>query len=210
MIYRKATITDLDSVVNLSAIAFKKDPLYKIIEIYCKNESTYLDFVKNSQRSFIKSSLASSSTVCLVSQNQGKVVAFAILERPNHKKTNFISYMRHGGWKLFHTTNLFNLLKYIKLLEQVIEPLNKIESPNWYLAHFAVDVDYQGKSIGSKMLKECVLPYLKKHKGYLLTLCTQTLKNSKFYDKNGFSLFDHRILTLNHHHLKTWSFYLKF
>lgn len=98
----------------------------------------------------------------------------------------------------------------MKLLEQLIEPLNKIESPNWYLAHFAVDIDYQGKSIGSKMLKEYILPYLKKHNGDVLTLCTQTPRNSKFYEKNGFSLFDHRMLTLNNHHLDTWSFYLNF
>lgn len=110
MIYRKATINDLNSVVNLSSIAFKNDPLYKIMEIYCKNESTYWEFVKNSQQSFIKSSLSSASTICLVSQKQSKIVAFAILERPNHKKTNFLSYMRHGGWKLFHTTKLFSLL----------------------------------------------------------------------------------------------------
>ncbi|GCF94162.1 N-acetyltransferase [Enterococcus florum] len=203
MHYRHTTADDLESVLRLSTEAFFADPLYTIMKKFCKTEAAYQQFIQISQRAFIRSYLT--TTPCLAALDQDKVIAFAILEKPDHQKTDFLAYLKNGGWKLLRFVGIPSLIGYMKLLDQIMEPLNQITVPNWYLAHLAVDPAYQGRAIGSNMLQECIIPLVKEQDGKLLTLGTQTELNQRFYQKNGFTSFDHRLLTWKEQELNTWS-----
>lgn len=207
MDYRRAQLSDLDTVVSLSRDSFFEDPLYKIIRKQCKDEEAYKRFITISQRLFIETYLIAAP--CFVAEEKNEIVAFAILEKPNNKKLDFITYIRNGGLKLLSAVSVPALLGYMRLLNQVMEPCETIERPNWYLAHLAVSRKHQGQNIGSRILKDCIHPYVKNKKGSLLTLVTHTELNTRFYKKNGFSLFDHRELKWRNQRLDNWSFQME-
>lgn len=54
MDYRRAQLSDLDTVVRLSRDSFLEDPLYKIIRKQFKDEVAYKRLITISQRLFIE------------------------------------------------------------------------------------------------------------------------------------------------------------
>jgi hypothetical protein len=56
------------------------------------------------------------------------------------------------------------------------------------------------------MLHDCIIPYIEKRGGGLLTLITNTEKNRLFYKKNGFEEFDEMIIRRNGKELGNWSY----
>ncbi len=56
--------------------------------------------------------------------------------------------------------------------------------------------DLKGKGLGSDMLNNCLIPYVKSASGTQLALVTNTEQNCKFYEKNGFDMFDKTVLDM--------------
>ncbi len=62
------------------------------------------------------------------------------------------------------------------------EPCHSIGGNNtWYLNSLTVDPTGQGRGIGSKMLQEYIIPYVRASGGDALTLYTNAEGNCKFY-----------------------------
>ena len=66
----------------------------------------------------------------------------------------------------------------------------------------------KGCGLGSSMLQDCLIPYIKNQGGEELTLITNTEINRKFYTKNGFREFSERMLEQNGQTFGNWSFCL--
>ena len=76
----------------------------------------------------------------------------------------------------------------------------------WYLELLAVDGNRKGQGLGSNMLQDCVIPYIKTRGDKLLSLITNTEQNRKFYTKNGFQEFAGRKLTRQGRTIGNWNF----
>lgn len=207
MDYRRATSQDLAAVIDLSTAAFYQDPLYTLVKPYCKDEYSYRQFVSISQQAFLTFCLE--QAICFVGIQNEQIVAFAILERPQEEKLHLWQYIKNGGWKLLGLLSPFKLLAYMNLLEGVMQPCEELGESCWYLAHLAIDPAFQGSGLGSQMLNECLLPFVKDHQPTLLSLVTHKKSNVAFYQRNGFKLFDHRKLAWENAGLDNWSLWLE-
>ena len=67
------------------------------------------------------------------------------------------------------------------------------------------DPDRKGEGIGSRMLQECLIPYVKEHGGKKLCLFTNSQGNRQFYRKNGFTEFDERQFAYKGKTIGSWS-----
>ena len=92
------------------------------------------------------------------------------------------------------------IIKYLGMHDMQAHP------DSWYLELLVVAAEYKGQGIGSKMLNECIKPYVLLHGGESVTLITNTAQNCRFYKKNGFTEFAHSILTYNDDSVDNWSF----
>jgi ribosomal protein S18 acetylase RimI-like enzyme len=73
----------------------------------------------------------------------------------------------------------------------------------------AVSKLHQGKQLGTKMIQDCVIPFVKKQGGRRLTLITNNEANQKFYSKNGFVQFFEDKLHFIDGVAHNWSFKLE-
>lgn len=55
-----------------------------------------------------------------------------------------------------------------------------LKEPAWYLEVLGVSPFYQGKSLGSKIINDCLIPYFKM-RGGILALITNADLNRSFY-----------------------------
>lgn len=76
----------------------------------------------------------------------------------------------------------------------------------WYLNSLAVSKSCQGQGLGSRIIADCIIPYIQERDGGLLTLITNTEKNRFFYKKNGFEEFHEMFLRRNGKELGNWSY----
>ena len=81
-----------------------------------------------------------------------------------------------------------------------------LPDPKWHLVLLAVSSHSKGQGIGSKMLHDCILPYIAKNGGGLLTFNTNEEVNRTFYKKNGFEEFDIDTLHENGKEIGNWSY----
>lgn len=202
--YQRATHDQLDRMAELTTQSFIAYPLYQVIRKEFKDEQTYRKFVYTLQYVFLKAFLKYQLVFIGIENRQ--VVSVAMLEDPNRKVPNLWDYIRVGGLALFKYMNVFKVFDYLKLIEDTKMACKQIEETKWHLSNLAVDHAKQGKKLGSRMLEECIIPYVKEQKGKLLTLTTNTEQNSRFYVKNGFIAFDKRSISLKDESVENWSF----
>ncbi len=65
---------------------------------------------------------------------------------------------------------------------------------------------HQGKSFGSKMINDCLVPFIRRNGGGILALITNTNLNRSFYKKNGFDEFSAFPLKRFGREIGNWSF----
>lgn len=58
----------------------------------------------------------------------------------------------------------------------------------------------------SRMLKQCLFPFIARQGGGLFTLMTHNEANRQFYRKNGWMEFDERVLRGKEMSLESWSY----
>ncbi|UTL74673.1 GNAT family N-acetyltransferase [Bacillus halotolerans] len=63
------------------------------------------------------------------------------------------------------------------------KPYKSLKEPAWYLEVLGVSPSYQGKSLGSKMINDCLILFISKSGGGTLALITNTDLNRSFYKK---------------------------
>ena len=75
-----------------------------------------------------------------------------------------------------------------------------------YLVLWFVSRGCEGKGIGSRFLQEYIIPHAREAGGEVLCLFTNSEINRKFYEKNGFSLFDERRFENGGKSIGSWSY----
>ena len=136
----------------------------------------------------------------------GEIVAVAMLCPPEYKKPSDMAYIRAGFGKCFLRGGVRDVAAWNDMEGKACEPCHSLGGQTWYLNLLTVEPEHKGQGLGSRMLRECILPYVKEHGGETLCLFTNSEVNRKFYQKNGFIEFDQRFFNRKGKQLGSWSY----
>ena len=142
----------------------------------------------------------------LAAKDDGEIVAVAMLCPPAYKKHSDVAYMRAGFGKCFLQGGIRDVAAWNDMEGKAGEPCHSLGGQTWYLNLLTVESNQKGRGLGSHMLQECILPYVKEHGGETLCLFTNSEANRNFYRKNGFEEFDQRFFNRKGKQLGSWSY----
>lgn len=208
ILYREARKCEIEKVAKLCADSFMQYPLYQTVRNIFNNENSYSQFMYELQLLFVR--VYMKRLPVLVGVMDNIIVSVAMLEYPDRKKPSLWNYIVNGGLKILKYISPLQIFGFLNLIKNTETACAKIKEPRWFLTVLAVDKNCQGKQLGSKMIQDGIIPYVKKHRGKLLTFTTNTELNCKFYIKNGFIPFDKRTLQYNGINVENWSFKMGF
>ena len=143
-------------------------------------------------------------------KENGKIIAVAIVRDPSYKMPTEKQYLKAGFWKNLVIGGYKNVVAWYEMDQTAIKPCETLGGKTWFLHLLAVDVEKEGMGIGSRMLQECVIPYVKEQGGETLCLYTNSEINRKFYKKNGFREFDSTVFSYKGNSFGSWSYRLDF
>ena len=115
-------------------------------------------------------------TTMFVAEEAGEIVAVAQLKSPHDKDACFWDYIKAGGLKVIAAGGLKNSFDWLNMFEQTGRVCHEFKEPHWYLNSLAVSLKAKGQGIGSRMLNDCIRPYIQFHGGGLLMLITNSEK----------------------------------
>ena len=142
----------------------------------------------------------------LTAKENGKIVAIAILRGPEYQGPDEKAYIKAGFWKCLAIGGFKNVAAWAEMDEQAGKPCQALDGNTWFLHLLAVDANCEGKGIGSRMLQEYIIPYVKEHGGETLSLYTNSEINRKFYTKNGFQEFHAQEFSYHGRNFGSWSY----
>ncbi len=202
--FRTAQKKDAEACVDLLTESFLT---YEYFHIFAKTPETQKKFIKTVLT--IELHVALKKSIVLVAEDSQKIIAVALLEKPDYKDPSLLEYILAGGLNLIRVGGLKNALEFLDMFHQTnnaCKQFKKTTPSCWHLSSLAVADTCKGQGIGSRMLLEGIFPYVRQNNGKTLTLITNTHKNCQFYKKNGFKEFKYELLLFNNISLANWSF----
>lgn len=206
--YRRPKFEELKAIAKMCALTFGEYPIFHEIRSEFHDLDSFIDFMSEVQHVYIRAYYKNSEF--FVGEENGKIKSFAILVRPHSSNISIFKYFCSGAFKLLKKANLTKLLKFLNVLEEGHRPCNGIKEHSWVLESLAVDKSCIGQQLGTKMLNECIIPYISEQscgtKPETFITFTNTEINRKFYLKNGFTEFDYTTIQMNGTTIGNWSF----
>jgi ribosomal protein S18 acetylase RimI-like enzyme len=208
IVYRKPKKSELKNIAKMTALSFGEYPINDLeLRGGFKDLDSYVNFMSDAHYVYIK--LYHRRHVCFVGEEDGVIKSLAMLKRPDSPEDSIGEYLRSGAMDLLKKTSLLRLLKYLNVLEEGHRPCSRLKEPSWTLEFLAVDKSCKGQQLGSKLLKDCVIPYIMEenegNESASFITFTNTESNSKFYIKNGFTEFDYTTIERNGMAIGNWS-----
>lgn len=205
--YRKANECDIEELSKMVAESFGEYPLLDIVlRDRFKNVKDYIAFTSILYRVNIKVYLK--NQVCLVGVKDSEICCVTILERPSTEEIGLWDYICAGGLRLIPYVGFFRLIEMMRVVEEGRKEIIQQHNDAWYVEMLSVNKEYQGQRIGSQMIKDCIVPYVKEHGGKEITLITNTEINRKFYIKNGFREFFGKTIQRMGKKAPNWSYFM--
>lgn len=206
--YREATNKDFNRIAQLSAQSFANYPYFDCVfrDIFKSNQA-YGSYMEKLHRVNIKANAQKNK--CFVGVKDGKIVSTALIQDPSKEKAVVEDYVKAGGLSLAFPVGLQKILNFFHFSEDARTDCDQKYPSAWYLEVLAVDHTMKGCGLGSSMLQDCLIPYIKEQGGQELTLITNTENNRAFYKKNGFHEFSARTLEQSGKTIRNWSFCIK-
>ena len=201
MDYREMKKEERDACAELAARAFDD---YEYFTVYFPRGERRYRFL----RSMIDTEFRVNDglEVFLTAKEGDRTVAAAILCRPGYIKPSAAAYLRGGFWKSMLYGGFRDVSAWDKMEYEAFSPCREMNRKDaWYLNMLVVSPDRKGEGIGSRMLQECLIPYVKEHGGQKLCLFTNSQGNRQFYRKNGFTEFDERQFAYKGKTIGSWS-----
>lgn len=142
---------------------------------------------------------------CFLGIQNGEIVVAALLKHRDKPDISLIDYIAAGGIKLIKMGG-FLVLNMLTVTNEAKKSYKSLKEPAWYLEVLGVLPSYQGKSLGSKMINDCLIPFISKSRGGVLALFTNTDLNRSFYRKNGFEEFSESRIRRFNYEICNWGF----
>ncbi|MBP1907682.1 ribosomal protein S18 acetylase RimI-like enzyme [Paenibacillus turicensis] len=205
MQFRKATRDDLKEMSQLAATSFADYVIYEqSVKSTFKTKAKYHRFLY--EMHYVQFATFLRKGTSLVGTIDDEIVSFALLESPQFKSLTLWDYVWSGGLRLIPYMLKNRLLHFMNKMDKASEKCIDGTPHSWYLSMLAVSKLHQGKQLGTKMIQDCVIPFVKKQGGRRLTLITNNEVNQKFYHKNGFVQFFADKLHFKDGFANNWSF----
>lgn len=200
--YRLAEPQDLTAVARLFQQSFKEYPLFGLMVEGAKRkgqEFLYKLHLVNTKAYYRRH-------CCLVAVDGETVVAAALLKHRNRPDIGLWDYMLTGGGQLLLTGGVSSVANVLGIMGEVKQGITGLKAPYWYLEAFAVAPQVQSQRLGSRMIAECLIPYIAEHGGGDFALVTNTEGNRRFYSKCGFEEFSASVIRRSGKEIGNWSF----
>ena len=201
MDYREMKKEERGACAELAARAFDD---YEYFTVYFPRDGRRYRFL----RSMIDTEFRVNDglEVFLTAKEGDRTVAAAILCHPGYIKPSAAAYLRGGFWKSMLYGGFRDVSAWDRMEYEAFGPCREMNRKDaWYLNMLVVSPDRKGEGIGSRMLQECLIPYVKEHGGQKLCLFTNSQGNRQFYRKNGFTEFDERQFAYKGKTIGSWS-----
>ncbi len=203
--YRRATINDIPSISKMVAKSFAHDPAFEYgFKPNIISKSKEEDMFNRLFEVYIKAAMR--HQYCLVGEIDNEIISVALIASPTSKKVRLIDYLRSGGISMLPYLNPFKLNNFFAFFDEAKRVCKENVPHGWYVDLLGVSSKHQGKGLGSKIIKECLIPFVHNKQGKAITLITNTELNSRFYLKNGFKLIGKEKTQVNNSPITTWNF----
>lgn len=199
--FRLASNQDLEACTQLLKDSFQGYPFF---ELYVTDPKKQAKFLAALHEVWMKTSFQNETV--FMAEMDGAPVAVAVVKAPNNKQSTPWDYLHAGGWRVMLAGGLLSAARLMRTVQASDQACHNLPDPKWHLSMLAVSGACKGHGVGSRMLNECITPYIANHGGGLLTLNTNTEENRIFYRKNGFEEFDEMIFHGNGKQVGNWSY----
>jgi len=203
--YRRIYKNEIKEVAKMVAETFGEYPMYTFtFRSKFKNKQEFIKYITKLNEVHIKAN--SKKHICVVGVENNKIVSIVLLQNPKIKRISILDYIFAGGIRLLFPVGFKRLIDFFKISNTVHEPCEHEYKDAWYVELLAVSSNEKGKGLGTKMIFDFIIPYVKSKNGKNITLITNTENNCNFYKKNGFCCFDFKRMVRRNTELNTWSF----
>lgn len=204
--YREATKEEISYIAKLSTVSFGNYPFFDFtFQSAFKQTEAYFAYLEKLHRIHIRANMQHHK--CFVGIQDGKIFSAALLQDPKGKRVSVLDYIKAGAVSLVFPVGFAKILDFFDISEEAHQDCAREYPTAWYLEMLAVDNSMKGCGLGSAMLNDCLIPYIRQYGGKDFTLITNTERNRKFYTKNGFYEFAERTLARNGQQIGNWSFH---
>lgn len=200
LIFRGARREELPRCARLLKEAFQDYPFF---QIYVDDPLKRAEF--NDALLTVWTAALKRNTV-LVGEEDGELLAVAELQSPEDKGYSGAAYLSPAGLRALRYGGPRNLAGFMALADQAGAPCGSLPGPKWHLWLMGVSPAHKGGGLGSRMLRDCVIPHIAAHGGGTLVLNTNTQANRGFYVKNGFEEFAAQSIPANGKVLNDWCY----
>lgn len=193
--------TELQPCADLAARAFGD---YEYFSIYVTDEGKRQRFLRALLRSEFRSN--QNSAMFFTAKKDGVLAAAAMLCAPDYRKPSDGRYLRTGYLAAMLHGGLRNVSAWNEMEKQAGAPCHALGGGTWYLSLLTVEPAFASQGIGSGMLRDCLIPYVRQHGGNALCLFTNSQRNRLFYQKNGFTEFHAQQFFYHGKQIGSWSY----
>lgn len=204
--YRKMTQEELHTCSLLAAKAFYD---YEYFSIFVPHDKRRQHFLNALIRCEFQANFRKSTVNYITAWENGRIVAVAQLCTPYFKKPSDFDYIKAGYLNAAFKGGFRTTAAWVEMDRKASAPCHKLGEKNWYLSLLTVAKPDEGRGIGSCFLNEYIIPYVKAAGGEIISLFTNSEINCKFYEKNGFFLFDKKQFEYGGKTIGSWSYKMK-
>ncbi len=205
ILYREAKRSEIKQIAELVATSFGEYPMYTLVfRDKFKTKDDFIHYMKKLNKVHIGANARKHK--CFVGVVDEKIVSVALLQNPNIKRISLFDYILAGGVRLLFPVGFKRLISFFDISNEAHKDCAEKYGDAWYVELLAVSIDCKGQGLGTKMLNDCLIPYVESQKGTQIALITNTPSNCKFYEKNGFTNFAISNLRWKSNKTQNWSF----
>lgn len=201
MTYEPMKKEEMEACVALAARAFEN---YDFFAIYVPDDKRRPRFLRSMLG--VEFQVNAHQAHYFTAKEDGKIVAVAMLRDPHYQAPDEWQYLRAGFWRNLVIGGYRNVAAWYDMDQKAGIPCKKLGGNTWFLNVLTVDPLVEGKGIGSRMLHDCIIPFVRGRGGDALSLYTNSEINRKFYTKNGFKEFHEQRFTYKGKELGSWSY----
>jgi len=166
--FYQANENDIPLITRMMAASFVTYPFVAhFLRDTFRSEEERLQFLEKLSGILVKALMRKG--VCLIEKHQDEVRAFCILSPTAHMKISVWDLVTNGALSLlphvFKKRMLQFIVFYLKDAANATIPKCMERNKTWYVHLFAVSQNHQGQQLGSAMMHNCVIPYVRQNHG---------------------------------------------
>lgn len=205
VVYREAKKNEMNKIAALVSNSFGEYPMYTLTFRDCfGSKETFIIYMQKLNRVHVTANARKHK--CFVGEADGRIVSVALLQNPYAGRISLFDYILAGGVGLLFPVGFRRLIDFFDISNQAHADCAVQYPGEWYIELIAISADCKGQGLGTHMLNDCLIPYVKAQGGSRITLITNTEQNCAFYKKNGFVNFAHSKLQWRGKSVQNWSF----